>query len=118
MALEGHALFVELAQARQRHDLEAAAVGQDRPFPADELVQPAKPGDPFGARAQHQVIGIAQNDIGAQIAHLVEIHRLDRADGTDRHEGRRTDRPAGVTTSPRRALPSAASSLNWNVSVI
>jgi hypothetical protein len=94
MALEGHALFVELAQARERHDLEAAAVGQDRPLPADKIVQSAEPRNTLGARTQHQMIGIAEDDVGAKIPHLIEIHGLDRANGSDRHEGRRADRSA------------------------
>ncbi len=59
MTLEGHALLVELAQAGERHDLEAAAVGEDRLFPADEIVQAAEARDALGARTQHQVIGVA-----------------------------------------------------------
>ncbi|KSV69744.1 hypothetical protein N185_27280 [Sinorhizobium sp. GW3] len=94
MALEGDALLVELAKARQRHDLEAARIRQDRALPADQAMQTAEPRDAFGAWAQHQVVGIAENDVGAKILHLVEIHRLDRADGTDGHEGRCADRAA------------------------
>ena len=35
--------LVELAQLRQRHDLEAAGIGEDRARPAHEAVQPAEP---------------------------------------------------------------------------
>lgn len=91
MRFEGDALFVELAQPGERHDLEAAGIGQDRVFPADQLVQTAKPGDPLGGRAQHQVIGIAEDNVGAGVAYLVEIHGLDGADRADRHEGRCAD---------------------------
>ncbi len=63
-------------------------------FPADQLVQAAKARDALRRRAQHQMVGIAEDDVGAGLADLVEIHRLDRADGADRHEGRRADRAA------------------------
>ena len=39
MRLEAHALFGDLAQLRQRHHLEAAGIGEDRPLPAHEFVQ-------------------------------------------------------------------------------
>ena len=66
MRAEGDALLVELAQLRQRHDLEAAGIGQDRMRPADELVQAAEPRHALGARPQHQVIGVAEDDVGAE----------------------------------------------------
>ncbi len=91
VALERHALLVELAQTGQRHDLETAGIGQDRMRPADQLMQTAKPRHALRAGTQHQVIGIAENDIGAKLAHLIQIHGLDGTDSTDRHEGRRAD---------------------------
>jgi hypothetical protein len=54
-------------------------------------VQPAKPGDPLGARPQHQVIGVAQDDVGARALHLVDCQALDRPGRADRHEGRRAN---------------------------
>ncbi|MNV85483.1 hypothetical protein D3C71_1794470 [compost metagenome] len=91
MALEGHALLVQLAQAGKRHDLKTAAVGEDRMWPADQLMQAAKPCHAFRAGPQHQVIGIAENDIGPELAHLIEIHGLDSTDSANRHEGRCAD---------------------------
>ncbi len=74
-------------------------------FPADQLMQAAKAGDALGRRAQHQVIGIAENDVGAGLAHLVEIHRLNSADSADRHEGLGVRiSPRGIEIWPRRAL--------------
>ncbi|MNV31385.1 hypothetical protein D3C71_1226890 [compost metagenome] len=57
-------------------------------------MQAAEARDTFGTGAQHQVIGIAENDIGSGILDLIEIHRLDGADGADGHEGGRADRAA------------------------
>ena len=45
MGAERDALLVELAQLGQRHDLESAAVREDRIGPAHEFVQPAEPGE-------------------------------------------------------------------------
>ena len=55
------------ARRRQAEDLIAAAVGEDRPVPADEAVQPAAPRDQLVARPQVQVIGVAEDDLGAEI---------------------------------------------------
>ncbi|MNT89067.1 hypothetical protein D3C72_2297300 [compost metagenome] len=60
-------------------------------WPADQLMQAAKPCHALRAGPQHQVIGIAENDIGAELAHLIEIHGLDGADSANRHEGGRAD---------------------------
>jgi hypothetical protein len=40
MRLEHHAVLAHLAQLGQRHDLEAARVGEDRAVPVDEPVSP------------------------------------------------------------------------------
>ena len=91
MRLEAHALFGDLAQLRQRHHLEAAGIGQDRPLPVHEFVQAAQPRDALRAGPQHQVIGVAENDVGAGLAHGLRQHRLHRRRRADRHEGGRAD---------------------------
>ena len=91
MAFERHALLGDLRQVGQAHHLIAAAVGQDRPLPAHEGVQAAEPRDPLGAGAEHEVIGVAEDDVGAGRAHVGRLHRLHRRRGADRHEGRRAD---------------------------
>ena len=93
VALEDHALLVELPQAGQRHHLKAAAVGQDRARPGHEGVQAAQPRDPLGARAQHQVIGVGEDHLGAGGRHLVRPHGLDARGRAHGHEGRRLHRP-------------------------
>ena len=54
-----------LVSSLKAHHLVAAAVGQDRPLPAHEPVQPAELRDPLRARTQHQMIGVAEDDVGA-----------------------------------------------------
>ena len=109
MRLERDAVRVELTQLRQRHDLEAAGIGQDRTRPVHEAMQPAKRGDAFGAGAQHQVVGVAEHDLGAGRAHRIGGHRLHRAGRADRHEGRRRDVAVrGRDRTPVRAAPSVA----------
>ena len=91
MRPEGHALLVDLAQLGERHHLEAAGIGQDRPRPVHELMQAAERCDALGAGPQHQVIGVGEHDIGAERLHRLRMHRLDRRRRADRHEGGRAD---------------------------
>ena len=78
MRAEGDAVFGDLAQRRKRHHLKAAGIGQDRIRPAHESMQPAKRRDALGRRPQHQMIGVAEQDLGARGAHVIVVHTLDR----------------------------------------
>ena len=91
MALEGDAIGIHLAQLRKAPDLKAAAIGQHRAVPMRELVQAAEALHPLRAGAQHQVIGIAEDDIRPRLLHLIHIERLDGARRAHRHEGWRAD---------------------------
>ena len=91
MAGEGHALLADLGQLAEAHHLIAAAVRQDRAFPAHEAMQATKPRHALRARAEHQVIRVAEDDVGAGRAHVLRLHRLDRRGRADRHEGGRAD---------------------------
>ncbi len=106
MRLERDALFRDLANLAEAHHLEAAGVGQDRSIPAHEFVQPAEARDAFRAGAQHQMIGVAEEDVGTGVAHLIGIERLDRRDRSDRHERRRANGPARRSdlAEPRKAV--------------
>ena len=89
MRAECHGVLVELAKLRQRHHLEAAGIGQDRAVPVHEFVQPAELGDALGTRPQHQMIGVAEQDLGAGCTDVLRRQPLHRRLGADRHEGRR-----------------------------
>ena len=52
-------------------------------------------GDDFKARAQPQVKGVAEADLGADFVQRGRRHRLDRAIGADRHENRGLDLAVG-----------------------
>ena len=89
MRAERHRVLGQLAQGRQRHHLEAAGIGQDRLAPVHEAVQAAERGDALRPRPQHQVVGVAEHDLGAGFRHRLRIEPLHRGLGADRHEGRR-----------------------------
>src|SRR5256885_11053033 len=61
VALEGDRLLGHFGDVRQRHHLEAAAVGEDRLLPTHEAVQPAEPPDRKSTRlnSSHLVISYA-----------------------------------------------------------
>ena len=106
MGLKRHALFSDLAQTGKGHNLKTTGIGQYRPVPANEIMQSAQSGNPFRPRPQHQVIGVSQNDVGAERTHLVHIHRLDAAGRADRHKSGRADGAARHidTAAPGRTI--------------
>ena len=103
MAPELHPRVRDLPQRREAHDLEAAAVGQDRARPAHELVQAAHPPHRVHSGTQRQMVGVREQDVASRRAQFVRCQGLDRARGADRQERRRqhlagaagTARPAG-----------------------
>ena len=54
VAAERDAVLVDDPQVAERHDLEAARVGQDRAVPVHEPVQAAEPRDPLVARRRYR----------------------------------------------------------------
>ena len=91
MGTELDALLAHLVQLVQAHDLEASGIGEDRPIPAHEPVEPAKGTHGFDTGAQVEVVGVSEQDIAARRPEFVGRERLDRSHGTDGHEGRRRD---------------------------
>ena len=101
MGLKGNAIFIHFAELGQGKNLETAAVCEDWATPATELVQPAERLHDSVARAQCQMIGVAQDHGGARRFQLSDLHTLDRAQRSDRHKSgsrhltmRRTERTA------------------------
>jgi hypothetical protein len=95
MRAEGDAGLAHLAQLGQRHHLVAAGIREDGARPVHEFVQAAEAFDALGARPQHQVIGVAQQDLGSGGGDRLRLHRLHRRRRADGHEGRRLDGAVG-----------------------
>ena len=91
VAAEFDAFLGQLVEVGQAHHLVAAAVGQDRAIPVHEFMQSAEPGDPLRAGAQHQVVGVAEDDVRTRCTDAFRLHALHRRRGADRHEGGRAD---------------------------
>ncbi len=95
------------AAVGQREDLEAAGVGDQRPFPAHEAVQPAGGGDPLRPRRDEQVVGVAEDQLVAELGDLLGFEPAHRPLRRQRDEGRRLDRPVRRVdnTRARRPIP-------------
>jgi hypothetical protein len=97
--------LIYLAPVRQAEDLIAAAIGEDWLVPTDELVQAASTGNQLIAGPEHQVIGIAQNDLRINFLEMLRGQGLDDALGSHRHERRRID---GAVSRLERTPPSGS----------
>ena len=91
MALEMHALFLDLADTGEGEHLKPAAVGKHGLVPGHELMQAARFPDQILTGAQVQVIGIGKHDFRANLRHFPRGHGLDGGYGTHRHIHRGMD---------------------------
>ena len=108
---EHDAILLHGAELGERHHLEAAGIGEDRPRPVHEFVQAAEAGDALSAGTDHQVIGVAEHDLGAARPHRIDREPLDRRLGSHGHEGGRVHGPWAVSSRPSLARPSVASTV-------
>ena len=88
MRLERGPLLRDFPDFGKRHDLKAATVSKYRPAPTNEFVQAAKSCHLFRSGPQHQVIGVAQNDVSTRLLHLIKVKPLHCAHSSNRHESR------------------------------
>lgn len=102
---EADALPGELADTSEGEDLEASGVGEDGLFPTIEAVQASDPAQDVKTRAEVEMIGVAEDDLGADVvAQLALVHCLDTAHGTHGHEDGRLHlaMSGGETSGTRR----------------
>ncbi len=124
MAAELHALLPHLADRREREDLKSARIRQDGAVPSHEAVHAAELLEQVDPRPEHQVVGVAEDDLGterdrrgqiadrrpffscdlrsaicdlprAELLQLFGREALHRGQGADRHEYRRFDDAMG-----------------------
>src|SRR6516225_3776906 len=91
MRPETHAYAGDFPQISQAEDLIAAGVGKDGPAPGHEGVQAAELANQLVAWAQIEVIGVGQDDAGAQLFERFLRQALDRRGRADGHENRGFD---------------------------
>ena len=87
VALELDPLLGNLAQGGQGEDLKAPGIGEDRAVPAHEGVKPPHAGDEPVPGTETEVIGVAQDHLGADLGELGRSNPLDGALGPHGHEG-------------------------------
>ena len=80
-------LFIDFGQLRQRKNLKATAVGQDRPIPAHKLVQAPQILDHVFPRSQCKVVSIPQKNLSTGGSNLLNRQTLDGSECPHRHEG-------------------------------
>ena len=88
MGAEAHAFVSDFAELGEAVNLEAAGVSEHGARPADEAMQAAHAADGFVTGAQVEVIGVAENDLGAERFNHVLRYGFDAAGRADRHEDR------------------------------
>ena len=86
VGLEGDAFLADATQLGQAQDLEAAAVGQDRPIPPHESVQAAERLDGLVAGAEVEVVGVAEEDLARIRVEVPRVQRLHGRLGPHGHE--------------------------------
>ena len=90
---EATAFGRQFPAARQREDLKPAAVGQNRAVPCAEAVQPSRPFEDVRSGTQVEVVGVAQNDLCADLLFQIAVEdAFDAPDGAHGHEDRGLDR--------------------------
>lgn len=89
MRTEAHAFVRDFAERGKTEDLEAARIGEKGARPGHELVEPAQLANEFVAGAQIQMIGVGQEDFGAELLESVLREGLDGRRRSHGHEERR-----------------------------
>src|SRR5262249_3337655 len=90
---------------RKAIDLKAAAIGEDRPPPAHEAMQPAQLGNQLIAGPQGEVVGVAEENLHAD---LFKLRGRESFDGGLVADGRENGRFDDTMGSGKPAAPRAA----------
>ena len=83
---EADAFVGEFAQAGEGEDLESAGVGEQGAGPGDEAMESAEGADAFMAGAEIEVIGVAEDDLRAEVFEGLLRDGFDGALSSDGHE--------------------------------
>ena len=100
------AYFENFRQLCEAEELEATAIGQDRPLPTTELMESTEFGNHPFARAKGKMVGVAQDHLSTGSSNTVNGQTYDRAKRSDRHESGQLDGPMRrmEDTPPGRAV--------------
>src|SRR5881394_2416397 len=85
MRSEFHAVIADLSHLRQTEYLEPAAISEDRFWPIHEAMESARLGDNVQTRADVEVIGVAQQDLSADLLQFPRVERFNTGLSAHRH---------------------------------
>src|ERR1051326_1803391 len=86
MRAELHPFLADLPQIRKAEHLVAAAVGENRPVPADEPMKPARQIDHLRARPEIEMIRVTEDRGGSELNQFARRDRFDASLCSYRHE--------------------------------
>src|SRR5205807_9352804 len=86
MGLEAHAFLTHTRQGPETKHLKTPAVGENGGWPGHEGMQATKAADEVVARAEEEVVGVAQNNTRPTGQQVAGAQRFDRGLGANRHE--------------------------------
>lgn len=95
MGTEFHAMGLDFADFGEAEDLETAAVREDGQGPVHESMETAGGLDDLHARADGEVVGVAEENLRAHFEQFAGVQSLDTGLGADRHEDRGVDDATG-----------------------
>ena len=114
--LEDDCVFSNLAQMLKAEALESAAVGENRPVPGHEAVQPAQAFDYLDSGSQVEMVGIGEDYLRADGLEVGRVERLHGPQGSHRHErGRRHVAVRRMKRSAAGATISRIQGENWHL---
>src|SRR5512145_1086973 len=88
MGLEAHHFFTHTRQGPKTEHLKTPAVGENGGWPIHKGMQATKAADEVVARAEEEVIGVAQDNMRSTGQQVAGAQRLDRGLGANRHKYR------------------------------
>ena len=91
MRSEGDAVFAHLRLGGEAEDLETTTVGQQGVWPPHERADAPCLLDEIDTRAEHEMVGIGEDEAIPERFDLGWVERLDGRLSADRHEGRGFD---------------------------
>src|SRR5258708_10621685 len=86
MRAKCHTFFRNFPQLAKTENLKTTRVGQDRPWPRHEPVQPTELADLINPRTKIKVIGVPQQNFDAQLLQHILRHAFHRSLRSDGHE--------------------------------
>src|SRR5215471_14921846 len=100
MRAEIYSLLADLPEIAEAENLKTAGVRKQRPLPAHEFVESTQVAHQLVPGAQIEMVGVAENDLRAQLFQHILRNALHRSSSSHRHEDRRLHLTVRCDDSP------------------